>query len=224
MSIRTDYTRHNAGYMQLEKDGLTSWSTDEERSKMWELLSQTLEAPYFPKTGNILELGCGTGHTSAQLSSRDYKVTGIDISEVAIRIAKSNFFDIEFLVGNVLDMRDLADNVFDAVIDGHCLHCIIGEDRSQFFSEVMRVLIPGGILHVASMVGEMPTKSTIENFDHKTRRIVHDDFAWREIPVSVEALSDEVTEAGFEVVHSALDPRIKDADVDEGLVDAYKPR
>ncbi len=223
MSIRTDYARHNAGYIQLENHGHASWSTDEERLKMWELLDQTLRASYFPKTGNVLEVGCGTGHTSAQLSNRGYTVTGIDISEAAIRIAKRHVCDVTFLVGNVLDMCDVADKSFDAVIDGHCLHCIIGNDRSQFFAEVMRVLVPGGILHVASMVGAITMQGVIQNFDHTTRRIVHGDCAWREIPVSVEAVSDEVTNAGCEVVHSALDVRIKDDDADEGLVDARKP-
>lgn len=59
----------------------------------------------------VLEVACGTGSHSRILADRGYEVTGVDISEDMLRIARSKVKgDARFLRG---DMRDL-----DAVVDG----------------------------------------------------------------------------------------------------------
>ena len=57
---------------------------------------QKTQADYFTKLidsnrikpGAALDLGCGTGMKSIYLAQKGFKVTGIDISETAIKIAK----------------------------------------------------------------------------------------------------------------------------------------
>lgn len=59
----------------------------------------------------VLEVACGTGSHSKLLVKRGYEVTGVDISDDMLRIARSKVKDhAEFIRG---DMREL-----DAVVDG----------------------------------------------------------------------------------------------------------
>ncbi|MDZ4196995.1 MAG: class I SAM-dependent methyltransferase [Candidatus Izemoplasmatales bacterium] len=72
----------------------------------------------FDKSLKILDVGCGTGRHSIELSKRGYHVTGIDLSksqlEKAKEKAKANNLEIEFLK---CDARDLPfDNQFDSAI------------------------------------------------------------------------------------------------------------
>lgn len=43
---------------------------------------------HYDKTKKILDIGCGTGRHSVELSKRGYSVTGIDLSETQLRRAR----------------------------------------------------------------------------------------------------------------------------------------
>lgn len=65
-------------------------------------------ASFGVKTGSeVLELGCGTGRFTAQLSEYDYTVSGIDLSPSMIKIAKRRHPGIEF---KTADMTEYCDN------------------------------------------------------------------------------------------------------------------
>jgi len=67
------------------------------------------------KVNSILNLGCGTGEHERVLSSRGYKITGIDLSENMIEIAKSkNIPNTEFFVGDMSNFN--LNKKFDACI------------------------------------------------------------------------------------------------------------
>ncbi len=100
---------------------------------------QRLERDHFPKPpGRVLELGCGNGLSSSQwMARRGYEVHGIDISQAAIAWAEEAFTENglagSFRQGSVCAMPFFAGNSFDIVIDGSCLHCLIGGDRTDAF-------------------------------------------------------------------------------------------
>jgi Methyltransferase domain len=61
-------------------------------------------------------------------------MTGVDVSPAAIDWAterSTSFSGVDFRVDDVLHLATCADADFDAVVDGHCLHCIIGPDRRR---------------------------------------------------------------------------------------------
>ncbi len=63
----------------------------------------------------ILDLGCGTGRHDSLLTERGYTVTGIDLSEQMIEIARKNESEkLHFQVGDVRNIQ--LENRFDAVI------------------------------------------------------------------------------------------------------------
>lgn len=110
-----------------------------------------IESGDLPKTGKVLEIGCGAGDVSLLFAERGFQVSGIDISATAIEWAKEKASNARlkanFEVGDVTNLGRWEDGTFDIVVDGHCLHCIIGDDRSEVLKETYRVLKPNGIFY-----------------------------------------------------------------------------
>jgi SAM-dependent methyltransferase len=68
-----------------------------------------------PKTTHILDLPCGKGRHSVFLNSLGYKVTGGDLAENSIKIAKQ--FENDSLKFEVHDMRKVINNQYDAIFN-----------------------------------------------------------------------------------------------------------
>lgn len=124
----------------------------------------------------VLDAGCGTGRNSAFLVKVGYDVSGIDLSEEAIRFIKSEgqtwggaFDASQFLVADLSDIP-FDDARFDCVLCSAVLH--FAESRGHFsrmFGELARVLKPGGLLWF-----RMTTKHTLE---HLSRHVSGDVYA-----------------------------------------------
>ena len=64
----------------------------------WRKLARALGR--LPKGARVLDYGCGNGLFAARLASAGYRVTGVDISETALEVARANapgaeFFNVE---------------------------------------------------------------------------------------------------------------------------------
>ncbi|MEX1121294.1 MAG: class I SAM-dependent methyltransferase, partial [Balneolales bacterium] len=89
---------------------------EEEANLLADLLTHLIPMNQYP---NVLDLGCGRGRHSINLGKRGYTVTGIDLSEESITVARSKAMNEElrkvaFVVG---DMRESYPETFDAVIN-----------------------------------------------------------------------------------------------------------
>lgn len=95
----------------------------------------------------ILDVGCGTGHHVASLGSKGLDVIGIDISPSMIKKAKENFPDYKFNIGDALDGNTFEPNSFTHIL---CMYFTIYyfKDKTQFFNNCFRWLMPGGYLIV----------------------------------------------------------------------------
>ena len=103
----------------------------------------------------ILDAGCGIGRDCEYFVKNNFDIYGIDLDEEAIQNTKLRVglwnadFDLShFLVANLVEIP-FPDNSFDFVISSAVLH--FSKDRVQFkklFEELVRVLIPGGILFI----------------------------------------------------------------------------
>lgn len=94
------------------------------------------------KNKNILELGCGSGlFIKKILKYRPKSVTGLDMSEGLLEIAKKTYPQINFFQGSA-EKIPFKKNMFDTVISGLTLHYI--KDLSKVFGEVKKILKPGG--------------------------------------------------------------------------------
>jgi SAM-dependent methyltransferase len=93
----------------------------------------------------ILDVGSGTGHHVASLSSKGYNVIGIDKSEAMIKEAKERFPNLSFELGDVLNSELFLYNSFTHIL---CLYFTIYfiKDKRKFFSNCMDWLKHGGTL------------------------------------------------------------------------------
>jgi len=95
----------------------------------------------------VLDAGCGYGYYSVLLAKKGAMVTGIDISEKMIELAKNNAdkasVECQFLVCDMQDLSMLASNTFDMVISSIVVSHL--DDIRKAFSEVFRVLKCNGI-------------------------------------------------------------------------------
>ena len=73
-----------------------------------------------PSQGDLLVLACGTGGHIPYFKD-DYKVSGLDLSEDMLSLAREKFPDINFHLGNLIDFN--LDAEFDAMV---CLYGSIG--------------------------------------------------------------------------------------------------
>jgi 2-polyprenyl-3-methyl-5-hydroxy-6-metoxy-1,4-benzoquinol methylase len=67
---------------------------------------------YSPEAKNILDLGCGTGRHDLLLAEKGYAITGVDMSEEMLLIARSQ--QLNFLHGDIRTFR--MDKKFDVAI------------------------------------------------------------------------------------------------------------
>jgi SAM-dependent methyltransferase len=88
-------------------------------------------------SGRLLELGCGDGRLLAELS-RDFNVTGIDISEYAVARARQRMPGANLVVGDIADCDPhahfdvvVAFNVLEHLRDPRALMMRVGEMLSE---------------------------------------------------------------------------------------------
>lgn len=59
----------------------------------------------FPKTGSILDVGCGDGRMSHELNKRGLEVIGFDGEEEAIRLAEQKVKEVKFIYSDIKDFK-----------------------------------------------------------------------------------------------------------------------
>lgn len=91
----------------------------------------------------VLDAGCGTGYLSKQLSDRGAHVTGVDISERMIAIARAQNPQIDFHVDSCAELRTIGDAHCDLVIANYLL--MDAADLQGSMHAFNRVLRTGGI-------------------------------------------------------------------------------
>ena len=107
-------------------------------------------------TDRVLDVGCGLGGT-ARFLANEYKcnVNGIDLTEVYIAAGKrlTEFVNLSDRValrhGSALDLPH-EDEIFDIVWTQHVQMNIA--DKQRFYSEIARVLKPGGLAYISEPV------------------------------------------------------------------------
>lgn len=218
--MKTDYFAHDARYRRLRAGGAVGWDTAEGYRAREEMLGWALDQTGATPGRRLLELGCGAGNLAPWLVERGFAVTGIDVSPTAVAWASERALPgASFVVGDVV--RAIPGR-YDVVLDGHCLHCIIGADRERVLANVRDALAPGGHFIVATMCGEVTIPALRACFDPVTRCQVVDGVAYRYIG-EVEGLREELRAAGFEVVASRIRQREDDEDDQDHLWAVARP-
>ena len=162
------YESHENGYRKIKKNNLSSWDEFLDQSEtfenfcMKEYLVTTLDRIKPVSNARVLDVGCGTGPVSCFLAQQGYKVDGFDISRTAIEIAQTKAkdlgLDIHYSVDDICRLSKTGSDIYDIVIDTHCMHCITYDsDRHAALINVFRLLKKGGYFVVETMSIEDPS-------------------------------------------------------------------
>jgi trans-aconitate methyltransferase len=129
-----------------------------------------------PQAGErILDLGCGTGHLTAQIADSGANVVGADRSIEMIKAARKAYPNLQFEVSDARDLQYRAE--FDAVFSNAVLHWIPEPER--VIRNIGNALRPGG-----RFVAEFGGKGNIRRMQDAFER------AWTELcdggPVEID--------------------------------------
>jgi len=119
------------------------------------------------KDKKILDVGCGTGNDLTRFARGGAKITGIDLAEHSIELAKNNFSmrglqgEFQVMDGEALEFED---NSFDMVYCHTVLH--FTPDPEKMISEIERVLKPDGEAILMTV-----NKRSWLNFMHKLMKV-----------------------------------------------------
>jgi len=114
------------------------------RAQLWPALD--LFKDYIKENDKILDIGCGNGRLINLTRDIEVDYTGIDYSAPLVEIARENYPDEKFLVGDILDL-DFPENYFDVVLLIAVLHHIPSAAlRDKAVRNMYRVLKPGGLV------------------------------------------------------------------------------
>lgn len=109
--------------------------------------------------GPVADLGCGTGRIAAHLSSLGVDVFGVDLSTAMVDLARLSHPHLRFDVGSITAL-DLPGAVAGGVLAWYSTIHTPPQDLPCVFTEISRVLAPGGYLLVGFHVGDLPRTVT----------------------------------------------------------------
>lgn len=118
---------------------------------------------YIPHGGKVLDLGMGEGRNAVFLARKGFKVTGVDISSVAIRKAKrlAQEFGVQLkTVTSSAENYSVQEGSFDSII---CFY-FVDRDLNKKLVEWLR---PGGILIYESHTSQQRSVKGSESYDLK---------------------------------------------------------
>lgn len=213
--IKKDYLAHDEVYKRLRENGCFGWDTEEGCKEFINQLNSFVGTDLL-NYGKILELGCGNGSIISQIKSLQNECTGIDISPTAIEWAKDKYGHrgIDFQTGDAVLLTGYPANHYDVLLDGHCYHCIIGEDRQKFIESAGRVLKRGGHLIIMTMCGEVTSETNLKYFHHDTRCFLKSDGVATRYIALEEELRNEIKHSCFELIKEQILVRKEEDDQD----------
>jgi ubiquinone/menaquinone biosynthesis C-methylase UbiE len=100
----------------------------------------------------VLDLGVGTGRTTALLAPAARSYTGVDLAPGMIKLARERHPGVDLRVADARDLRAFADASFELVVFSfNGLDAVRPAERLVVLSGIRRVLAPGGRALVSSL-------------------------------------------------------------------------
>ncbi len=133
-------------YLELFRDELSEKPDDVARLRAF--------AASVAGGGAVCDLGCGPcAHVTQLMADAGLAVTGIDISDVAIALARKEHPGLDL---RVMDASALsfADESLDGLLAVYLIHYLPQAEWTALFAECTRVLKPGGKLLVVAKEGD----------------------------------------------------------------------
>ncbi len=153
----------------------------------------------FIKNGKILDIGCGNGKYLSKMKNLGWQAFGVEFNPVAVKACQKNNLDV---FQGELKNAPFEQNEMDLVTARHVIEHI--PDVDSFFSDVNKVLKPGGFFHLRT-----PNTNALGRNYFGTNWYAND--APRHLILfSPENLTQKAEQHGFEKVclHTLSSPKI----------------
>ncbi|MET8833855.1 class I SAM-dependent methyltransferase [Micromonospora sp. NPDC004540] len=134
-------------YRDTAESGGPPWDIGGPQPALAEVLDRGVNGP------KVLDIGCGTGDLAIALARRGHQVTGVDISRVAIDLARAKAaragLPVHFEVQDATDLS-LPSAPFDSVFDSGLLHSIHrnGGAVDRYLASLPGLAAPGATVFV----------------------------------------------------------------------------
>lgn len=174
------------------------WHKDHQLDTWW--IESTDKFISLLKRGDkVLDVGCGGGTKSKYLIQKGLQVTGIDISEKMIEIARREIPSAEFFVMDMENMSELKEK-FDGVFVQAVLLHTSKKDLKRAFRSMFDRLKPNGYLCIAIKEkrpdGKEEEIKTEEDYGYQYKRL----FSYFTIDEIKNHLSDLQMEISYESI------------------------
>jgi SAM-dependent methyltransferase len=170
----------SSSYSYLSKD-FPDWETLYKSQKVetmpWynENLDSDLEQELYRRkisNGKFLDLGTGPATQAILLAKRGFQVIASDLSEAAIKRARTvyaNEKDVDFIVDDILN-SNLKENEFDYIFDRGCFHVLLPTDRQRYITKIRQILKDNGILFLKCFSDKEPRQEGPYKFSQREIR------------------------------------------------------
>ncbi len=165
---------------------------------------------YFPKSGSVLDIGCGAGRDALALAQRGSAVTGVDVSQTELDLAKANARQVALEVQfSLVDGLHLPDGPYDAIVLWAQVLGNIDDPAYQraLLENCRQVLCPGGILSASGHHKAMCQKES----PHATDEDWLYPYSWNDLRYHLftpETFEQLIREAGFTVLQTEVPPSL----------------
>jgi SAM-dependent methyltransferase len=130
------------GYNQIAQ-AHHDWAQTVRAQERWRYTQRVLDA--LPEGAAVLDLGCGSGVPTTQALASRFDVTGIDISESQIALARRNVPAARFLVADITQL-DLPAASLDGVTAFYSLIHVPRDEQPALLRAIASWLRPRGLL------------------------------------------------------------------------------
>ena len=146
---------------------------------------------------SVLDLGCGSGDPADVEIAKHHNVTGVDISQMQVSLARQNVPSGNFIHGDAGSVEFPAAS-FNAVISFYTLEHIPREELQTILGRVYRWLRPAGYLLLSTEPGDI-------------EGVIGE---WLGVPMffscfDSDTVSALVNQAGFEIVESSMETQVE---------------
>lgn len=144
-----DAHKVEAGYDQIAEQYLQTKNVDDPVT----LAALEELARGLPEDGTALDLGCGAGVPVTQWLARRFRVTGVDVSERQLELARRHVPTATFLKASMTEL-DFPAGSFDAVVAFYSIIHVPRVEQAALVGRIHRWLKPGGAFLATWAVGE----------------------------------------------------------------------
>lgn len=174
---------------------------DDRHSFVWKAGAGLVDLLQAVSGERILDLGCGTGHLTAQIAASGADVTGMDASPSMVAQARQNFPRQKFILDDARSFT--VAELYDAVFSNAALHWI--PEASRVIDRVAAALKPGG-----RFVLEMGARHNIQRIHTTLESVLRERGLAPVCPWFYPSTAQYATlleERGFEVRFASTFPR-----------------